>query len=252
MPGKIDILKNFSYPPEAQAQLIQFPVDDFNIRLADIAAQLGIVQVVDPAFYDESTGIALDLETTGRFISTEKAPLGTEAGQPVIFPTQTRDDGLLSSRPKQEDSWSIVGYVHQYSSNQSVTGNKVLYSSGSAFVLRNLSNSSTFEAAGTGSVVSFTFTTAPRILMVSYDAAANQINIRETTSTDLDHELANGTYTSDPANGAPWEIGGGVGATDFSGVIGQHIICNKALHLSSNAVVRNQLQTILGQKYGLR
>lgn len=252
MPGKIDFLTGFSYPPEVQGRLKQFPVDQWNARLADLAPLLGIVQVIDPDYYDTATGVALDLETTGRFVSADKASTDLVNGYRVFAPRAGFNDGLVSSRAKAEGSWTVAGFVRQFAGNQAYNGDKYLYACGDDFTFRNLPNSPLAEAVGPGASGSFALTTVPRILMLSYDSSNRQLSIRETTGNDLDHELASVIFTTHPANGSPWEIGGGAGSVDFAGLVGQHIICNKALHRDEHAIERNLMQTLFAMKYGVR
>ncbi len=254
MTGRIEGNDGPPYSDQAGLWLDKFPVDDHNTALADLAGQLGIVQVLDPDFYDPVTGIALDLNTTGRFVSADKCETFVDGGQTYFAPATNSDDGLVSSRVKQESSWTVAGFVRQFASNQTALGGKVLYSCGLAnFYFRNRPNSDQFDAIANGAIVAtFSFTTVPRILMVSYTATTKRLSIRETTGADLDHELVAATLSADPANGSPWEIGGGEGAIDFAGLLGQTIICNKALHLEENEIARNLVQALMARRYGVR
>ncbi|WP_010337770.1 hypothetical protein [Sphingobium yanoikuyae] len=243
------------YSALARTRMTQFNNDPYNDAIANIADQLGIVQGIDPFDYKTATRSMPDLVGAGSYAGVTAMAKDVDGGRPVLISQAGTDDGLVSTRAKAETSWTVAGYVRQYASNQSAAGNKVLYSFGLAnFYFRNRSNSPIYDAmVGGSSVLNFSWTTEPRIIMVSYDAVTKVMKVIETTAGLLDHELAaSSALVSDPANGTPWEIGGGEGAIDFDGIIGMTFICNKALHLPANDEVRNLFQTLMAQKYGVR
>jgi hypothetical protein len=255
MPGTMVSTAPFTYSDTDHASMKKYPSDTYNLQLAALAAASGLTHVLDPAFYDPATGVALDLETAGTFTSANKVPVQAAAqnGQPLFnFAAGASNLGFDASFAKTEASFSFLAFISQVAADQSAAGYKTLFAYGTnstSYIFAETPSSAVWSLfnAGGQAYPSVTISPAARVLLVSYDSPNKQVQFRDTNDT----VISTGTLLTDPLVGNPWRIGGFGNAVGFQGKIGKAVIFNKALHLPANDVVRQSLQALFRAQYGL-
>jgi hypothetical protein len=242
----------YIFPAATPGLVAGVPIDTNSTALAALAQAAGITHVIDPAFYNVTTGVALDLNSSGTMTSANKVPIAAAAlnGQPLFnFNLNTSNLGMASNFLKTETSFTVAMLIWQLAADQSATPNKILwaYGGGGANSVYQVGNSATTFISGSSPFGTFSWPTGPGILLTSYDAITKTISHQDKFGT----VLASATLTTDPVNGNPWAIGGQGGAFGFQGQIGQTVICNQALHLSANATTKAALLANMRAKYAI-